>query len=118
MLILKKSSITSSVVRVIFRFSLIGQNEVSETYVGRIRTYVVPVDDQINVRSGDLIGIYFLNAEIPYERCNPATEGERYGSVMKSVSKKYKTSDWTVSSQYDFVNTNECRIIPLTAHVR
>ncbi|XP_022328869.2 uncharacterized protein LOC111127870 [Crassostrea virginica] len=100
------------------RFSLIGQNEVSETYVGRIRTYVVPVDDQINVRSGDLIGIYFLNAEIPYERCNPATEGERYGSVMKSVSKKYKTSDWTVSSQYDFVNTNECRIIPLTAHVR
>ena len=118
MFILKKSSITSSVVRVIFRFSLIGQNEVSETYVGRIRTYVVPVDDQINVRSGDHIGIYFLNAEIPYERCNPATEGERYGSFMKSASKKYKISDWTVSSQYNFVNTNECRIIPLTAHVQ
>lgn len=99
-------------------YTLIGQNEVSDTFVGGIRTFDVPAENQIDVQNGDLIGIYSLNAEIPFERCNTDTDGETYGSVVQSVSKKYSVSDWSVSIQYTFQDVSDsCRIIPVTAFI-
>ncbi|XP_048737046.2 uncharacterized protein LOC125652118 [Ostrea edulis] len=100
-------------------YTLIGQNEVSETYVERIRTYEVPLDNQIEVQSGDMIGVFPLSAEIPYERCNKADVGATYGSVMVSVSRKSTTSGWKVLSDYSFkdISTN-CRVIPVTAFIQ
>lgn len=36
----------------------------------------VPTEDQIEVLKGDLIGIFFLSAEIPYKRCDADTDVE------------------------------------------
>ncbi|XP_048737036.1 uncharacterized protein LOC125652111 isoform X1 [Ostrea edulis] len=100
-------------------YTLIGQNEISETYEGRIRTYEVSLDNQIKVQSGDMIGVFPLSAEIPYERCNTADVGATYGSVMMSVSRKYTTSGWTVLSDYSFKNSSSiCSVIPVTAFIR
>jgi hypothetical protein len=87
--------------------------------VERIRTFEVPFDNQIEVRSGDLIGVFPLSAEIPYERCNTADVGATYGSVMVSVSKKYTSSDWTISSDYSFKDVRDnCRVMPVTAFIQ
>ncbi|XP_061193575.1 uncharacterized protein LOC133201786 [Saccostrea echinata] len=100
-------------------YTLIGQNEILETYVGRIRTYEVPVEDQIEVKPGDLIGIFPLSAKIPYESCSGKKVGDKYGSTQMSVIKKYSTSGWTISSNYTFkVIKYHCRIIPITAFIQ
>eukprot|EP00105_Crassostrea_gigas_P021101 XP_011440119.1 PREDICTED: uncharacterized protein LOC105337185 [Crassostrea gigas] len=99
-------------------YTLIGQNEIPDSFVGGIRTFEVPTENQIDVQNGDLIGIFSLNAEIPFERCDTATNGETYGSVVRSVSKKYSVSDWSVSTQYTFQDVSDsCRIIPVTAFI-
>ncbi|XP_061168908.1 uncharacterized protein LOC133178176 [Saccostrea echinata] len=100
-------------------YTLIGQNEILETYVGRIRTFEVPVEDQIAVKSGDLIAVFPLRAEIPYEKCSAEDVGDTYGSILMSVNKIYSTSGWTISSDYIFKDvTDNCRIIPVTAFIQ
>lgn len=99
-------------------YTLIGQNEIRNSFVGGIRTFEVPTENQIDVQNGDIIGIFSLSAEIPFERCDTATNGETYGSVVKSVSKKYSVSGWSVSTQYTFQDVSDsCRIIPVTAFI-
>ncbi|XP_062599533.1 uncharacterized protein LOC134261073, partial [Saccostrea cucullata] len=100
-------------------FTLIGQNEVTETYVGGINTYEVPVEDQIEVKSGDLIAIFPLQGVIPYDTCNEAVEGETYGSPLMSVKKIYSLSGWDISTDYTFKEVKDtCRIVPVTAFIQ
>lgn len=87
--------------------------------MGGIRTFEVPTEDQIEVLKGDLIGIFVLSAEVPYERCDADTVGETYGSILQSVSKISSMSDWSVSTLYTFQNVSDsCRIIPITAFIQ
>ncbi|XP_062594587.1 uncharacterized protein LOC134256006, partial [Saccostrea cucullata] len=100
-------------------FTLIGQNEVSGTYVGGINTYEVPLEDQIEVKPGDLIAIFAVTGVIPYDTCDGAVEGETYGSPLMSMKKVYSLSGWDISTDYTFKEvTDTCRIVPVTAFIQ
>ena len=106
---------------IFFSLELIGQNVVKSTKNHRIRRYDVSPQDQIEVKTGDIIGFFLpkdMKGGITLDKCNNKVSGRTYGSQLVYDGRKRLPTEWMVGEVYSFKpDSTDCKVISLKAYV-
>ncbi|XP_061166015.1 uncharacterized protein LOC133174938 [Saccostrea echinata] len=102
-------------------FELVGQNVIKSSKNHRIRRYVVPSAEQINVMKGDVVGFFLpkdLKGGITLDKCNKKYSGRTYGNQLVYDGRKKLPNDWIVGETFTFKpDSTDCKIISMKAFV-
>ncbi|XP_067668411.1 uncharacterized protein [Haliotis asinina] len=100
------------------KFEFIGHNLVDSQVIGQVDTLDVPEYERIQVKKGDVIGIYYFDPlpGMGFTECSSSQHPE--ASQMSWINTKvYKPSFFVSGEIYDQADRNKCYIMSLKAMV-
>ncbi|CAG2214980.1 unnamed protein product [Mytilus edulis] len=104
------------------KYKLIGQNVIASTGNHRSRSVDVPVEEQIAVKKGDMVG-FFLPKDnkggITFDKCVTRYTYGDFGNQKEIKTKLKKSSEWNIGDVFSVKNDKDkdCKIISLRAYV-